>query len=406
MMKMCIYRGIRRIIFVGIDTGKDYLDVIGINIHGHEVLPPCRFTQDKEGFKQFLQTVKKVEAQLDSEIRFGIESTGVFHIGVYDYLDTSGYQVRVFNGLEVRAFKKTRIRKTETDKIAAKAIANALRFCFDPEKRSPLPKEWRNLRELCRARGRLVKEQTRMKNQLGRNLDLIFPGLTKLFAKKMTKQFLRLLEHACTPAKICEMGEEELMRLLSARKAKSVLKVAQNAQGAEGYDKAVSIEIQSQIRRLRVNQEEIEQMEREINKEFDSIDSVIITIKCIGPITGAIILTEIGDIENFTHPKQIVALAGLDSIIKASGRFRGEYKISKCGSKYLRTALYQAAFTGARCNPVLHAYYTKMRSKGKTHRDALTCCARKLCHIVYSVLKNNKPFYVPSKFTDSSTESS
>lgn len=398
------YIGIRRRLYVGVDTSKDHLDIVAMNIHGHELFEPARFAQDKDGFKQSLQLLEAVAKQMRSELLFGIESTGVYHIPYLDFLEKRGYQVRVFNGLEVRGFKKTRIRRTDTDRIAAKAIASALRFCFDPEKKSPLPKELRNLRELCRARARLVKKRTRIENQLTRDLDLIFPGLTNVFRNKLSKQFLRLLDHACTPAQICEMDDDELGSLVSGRMVNRVRQVAAKAQGADAYDLAVSLELKSLIRLVRIIQDEIKLFEAEITKEFQRIDSIILSINGIGPITGATILTEIGAIEKFSSPKQIVALAGLDSIIKESGKFRGEYKISKCGSKQLRTALYQAAFSGSRCNPVLKAYYERMRSKGKTHRDAIICCARKLCHIVYSVLKNNKPFYVPAQYTKGTSE--
>lgn len=383
-------------LFVGTDTSKAHIDVAAIDIHGRELLTATRYNQDKEGYEQCLETLEQICAENGYELRFGIESTGIYHFSFYDFLVEHGYQVRVFNGLEVRAFQKTRIRKTNTDKIAAKTIANALRFCFDPDKKTPLPNELRNLRELVRARQRHIKRRTRLANQITRNLDLVFPGCSTLYKRVLSKRFLNFLKEACTPSQVLEMGEKELKKLLPTKKTKRVIRLAEKAHAAVDFDQAVRFEIESLIRLVEGVQEEIKLFNKEIEREFNRLDPLIGTIPGIGPITGSTILTELGDISNFSSAKKIVGFAGLDSIIKSSGKFRGRYRISKCGSKYLRTALYQAAFSGCNCNPVLKVYYNRMVSKGKVHTDAVVCCARKLCHIVYSVLKNQKPFYVPS----------
>jgi hypothetical protein len=46
-------------------------------------------------------------------------------------------------------------------------------------------------------------------------------------------------------------------------------------------------------------------------------------------------------------------------------------------------------------NPVIGKKYYELRERGKSHGTALVACARKLLHIIYSVEKNQKKFYVP-----------
>ena len=253
--------------------------------------------------------------------------------------------------------------------------------------------------ELCRIKERLTKKATRIKNQLIRDLDLIFPGFTSIFSDIWCKSCLTLLEHVCTPKEIINTAKETLKKYVSEKHAIKLKKVAGVAVSASNFDRSVIFEIRSLCRQTRCIQSETALVEKEIEKEYTEIKTPLQSIPCIGPITGPIILTGLGDIKNFDHPKKIIAFAGIDPVIKESGKSRKECKISKRGSASLRWALYQAAFVGTRCNPVLKAYYEKKKVEGKEHRDAVICCARKLCYIIYSVLKNNKEFYIPSHIT-------
>lgn len=384
------------IIFVGIDTSKDYVDAAVIGLRGQELMATTRYSQDQEGFEELIGNTRELERITGGELLFGIESTGIYHVPLYDFLTNRGYHVRVFNGLEIRGMRKTKIRKTHTDPIDAKMIAKALRICEKPDKRPPLPIELRDLREFCRIRKRLLAKKTRIKNQLIRDLDLVFPGVTNMFRDKLSKSFTELMERACTPKQIQRMSLEKLQKYIPLSKAKKLKAIAEKSQGALAFNKAMKFEVSSLIKEGKFVQKEIKKIERQIESEFTKQSSPIRSIIGIGQITSAVILTEFGDISKFENAKSLVAFAGIDPVIIQSGKRRFEYHISKCGSPQLRAALFQASFIGSQKNPVLKAYYDKKRSEGKRHRDAIICCARKLCHIIYSVCKNDKPFYVPS----------
>ena len=108
---------------------------------------------------------------------------------------------------------------------------------------------------------------------------------------------------------------------------------------------------------------------------------------------AASILAEIGDINRFNHVKKLVAYAGLDATIHQSGQFTGtRAKISKRGSPYLRRSLWSAANSAKRFNPVLREFYQLKIKQGKHPQVALGAVARKLTHLVYYILKEQKPF--------------
>ena len=126
---------------------------------------------------------------------------------------------------------------------------------------------------------------------------------------------------------------------------------------------------------------------------MDDIDSVIETIPGIGPINGATILGEIGDINKFSSPAKLVAYAGIDASVRQSGEFEGTHNVmSKRGSPYLRKALFSAALVASRYDPVLKAFYDKKRSEGKCHRVALSHVCKKIIRVIYILETKNIQF--------------
>ena len=87
-------------------------------------------------------------------------------------------------------------------------------------------------------------------------------------------------------------------------------------------------------------------LENEIDALAKSIEEfeIIQSIPGIGEKIAATIVSEIGEIERYNHPKKLVAFAGLDPSVFESGTFKGTYnRITKRGSSRLRQALYNAA---------------------------------------------------------------
>ncbi|MEM4090744.1 MAG: transposase [Thermoplasmatales archaeon] len=66
-------------------------------------------------------------------MKIGMESTGIYHIPLYNHLRKDGFPVRILNGLDVRGMKKSRVRKTTTDMIDAEPIAMYLMIWEDKE---------------------------------------------------------------------------------------------------------------------------------------------------------------------------------------------------------------------------------------------------------------------------------
>jgi transposase len=90
-----------------------------------------------------------------------------------------------------------------------------------------------------------------------------------------------------------------------------------------------------------------------------------------------------------------VAFAGVDPSVYASGKFVAtQNKITKHGSRRLRTALYQAVRCGIRSNrnKKLRAFYDKKRAEGKLFNVAVIACVNKLIHWIFAILTTKEAF--------------
>jgi transposase len=105
------------------------------------------------------------------------------------------------------------------------------------------------------------------------------------------------------------------------------------------------------------------------------------------------ILGEIGDIKRFPNVPSLIAYAGLDPTTFESGSsILKKRKLSKKGSKYLRTALWQGAVYSLVHNPNLRAFYDKKLSEGKPKQVALGAVANKLTRIMYGILRSGTDY--------------
>jgi len=83
--------------------------------------------------------------------------------------------------------------------------------------------------------------------------------------------------------------------------------------------------------------------------------------------------------------------------VTQSGEFTGKRAhISKRGSTHLRRAIWLAATTATRSDPALKVLLQKKRAEGKPYYVAMGAVANTMLHIVYAVLRDNKPYYSPS----------
>lgn len=99
-------------------------------------------------------------------------------------------------------------------------------------------------------------------------------------------------------------------------------------------------------------------------------------VEGVGKTTAMNLLVELPELGRLNRTR-IAALAGLAPFNRDSGGACGQRHI-RGGRAQVRRALYMAALTATRCNPVLRPFYQQLRARGKGHRVAITAVMRKL----------------------------
>ncbi len=122
-------------------------------------------------------------------------------------------------------------------------------------------------------------------------------------------------------------------------------------------------------------------------KGFENITS----IKGIGEKSGTILLSVIGDINDFDSRKNLDAFFGIVPRVSDSNETVMHGRITKQGSKIGRTTLVQCTLIAIRYSDYLRAFYLRMKTK-KGSGKAIIATARKLLGIIYDTLKNNWVF--------------
>ena len=117
-------------------------------------------------------------------------------------------------------------------------------------------------------------------------------------------------------------------------------------------------------------------------------DNLLRSVPGIGRVVSITLLADLPELGTLSR-HQIAALVGVAPLNRDSGRFRGKRMVWG-GRARVRAALYMAALTASRYNPIIKAFYHRLCSAGKARKVALTACMRKLLIILNSMVKHQQ----------------
>jgi transposase len=262
--------------------------------------------------------------------RIGIEATGGYERGVVRYLQAEGFTVIVMQPLQVKAFARLHLKRAKNDRIDAILIA-ACTHVLDVAKK--LPPDAR--------------------------FDALADHLTSI--EQWEEDIVRLktrLEHVHDP-RLRRIDEADIKRLEKRRDAELLRLQAALCQ----YE--------------------------DLAHRFALVESV----PSIGARTALSIVIRMPELGQVSR-EQIAALAGLAPFVQQSGQHRGQAHIGG-GRGRVRRAVYAASLAGAfRWNPQLKDMYQRLTARGKSHKQALVACARKLLVFANAVVARGTPWEV------------
>jgi transposase len=360
-----------------------------------------------KGFERLRALLTKLEQQAGCKPQIILEPTGHYHRVLVQYLQREEFQVILVNPLQAQRARRTGLRKVKTDESDAWHLGD-LYYQEEDWLAHPIKAETlTDLQFLTRQHEFVTSLYVQAKLNMRALIDQFIPGYENVFKDLFSKTSLNLLEGCLSPAGIQEQGDNWYETIKKATRASrsdvwmnkkvELMRAVCEENPVTAISFGLRQSLLTMLNILRGLQEQLVDLDRIIDEVSQTITQVQLLESMPGVSTklATVIVAEIGDVSQFSHPGQVVAMAGLDPSVFSSGKFTAsENKITKRGSKRLRRAAYLAVICGLRkgLNPRLREYYDKKKSEGKPHKVAVIACANKVLHHVYAMLKKGQPF--------------
>jgi transposase len=365
------------------------------------------FFHTQKGLGEFLSLLHEVAAHAGQRPTVILESTGHYQAAVIQFLTEQDIFYIVVNPLISNQAKKSSLRKVKTDAVDAYQLCE-LYYKEEFEVHKQRGERLLNLRHLTRQFESLTAMYVQTKLQFHAVLDQVFPEYCGVFGDLFSRISLLFLLEFPTSYSTLDAGETKIVEKIAClctsrserwakEKAELIIAAAERNPFQKTAYQSHLISLKLYISLLLQYQEHLSNLTEQIDALAKEVEEykIIQSIPGIGKKIAATILSEIGEIDRFTHAKKLVAYAGIDPSVYSSGKFTATAnRITKRGSKRLRHTLYLAVLCGLRRSGCkrLREFYDKKREEGKPYRVAVVACINKLLHWIYAILKSKKSF--------------
>jgi transposase len=227
----------------------------------------------------------------------------------------------------------------------------------------------RQVRDFARATGRLAKTDRLDAQVLAHFAEAVRP----------------------TPYPLPDAQTQELTALLTRRHQVVEMLTAEKNRRRATRSEAVRQRVQDHIHWLEQELADLDDdLERTLRESplWREKDNLLRSVTRIGRVVSITLLADLPELGTLSR-HQIAALVGVAPLNRDSGRFRGKRTVWG-GRARVRAALYMAALTASRYNPIIKAFYHRLCSAGKARKVALTACMRKLLIILNSMVKHQQ----------------
>lgn len=316
--------------YVGADIAAEQIQIDWLDSHQRQQQVTIG---QKKG--DYARLVKQLTQQTKPEhIQVVMEATGNYWLTFAEYLHQAGLVVSVLNPVQAKHFAQAKMQRTKTDRVDAYLLREYGRV-MEPDAWEPPPPICQQLQQYLNHRDDLIQMRNAERNRLH-----------------------ALQHHPHAQADIRQFLQAHLRAL-----TQQIRRVEQT------------------IRSLLMSQHDWAQAVRRL-----------LTVKGLGYLTIARILTATHAFARCATPEQAASFAGLAPHVRQSGKWKGKSTIGGGGHAALRQALYMAALSASRFNPVLRAFYSRLLQRGKLRKVALCAVARKLLHLAWALVVKQRDF--------------
>ena len=323
---------------------------IGIDLHRDRFTCCVRLEDGRQYWSTWaLEQLPRFVKKLRPTDQVAVEMTGntrLFHQAVAPHVA----RVVVVDTNQFRLISRS-VKKTDPRDAALLALYLAKGLL--PQVRMK-DKAHAQLASLTQTRDRLVKLRTSLKNKVNNLLSA----------------------HGLNLAREALSSEKQLEQVL-----------------ALPFDELVQFELRVIVEQIRSLNRSIAQLEKRIAEEGRKLPGHrnLTSIKGVGTITSAILLSVIGDVNDFPDESRLASYLGIVPRVSNSNQTERSGRIHKRGNKLARTALVQSALIAANYNSYLRSFYQRVKARRGAGK-AIIALARKFLGLIYRTLKNQWVF--------------
>lgn len=190
--------------------------------------------------------------------------------------------------------------------------------------------------------------------------------------------------------KILLRWKQEVKRAVGKNRIEKLSKYAAESIGLKEGAMAAKIELKTLLEQYQLYTRQLEDVTLEAEHILYRIPGVeeMLSIPCVGIVTLAGFLAEVGDLNNYQHGQQLIRLAGLNLKENSSGKHKGQAGISKRGRKRLRALLFRCVLVMVCKNAefkALHKYYTTRKQNPLKKKQSIIALCGKLARIMHTL---------------------
>lgn len=381
---------ISRLLIVGIDVHKDNHAIAAGNGF-NQIFLEKEISNQYSDFQELIGQIQQVSEEKNLRPVIAMEDSYSYGQSLARFFVSKGLEVKTVNPVLTRRERGYMTHPEKSDLSDAKGVVRATILegigrlpSFRITKEGEFSKE---LRTLVYDRDFLVKEQTRLKNQLHHLLHQSYGSYyAKIFKDPFSKKALKFWQ-----------GFPSLLELKQSRKR------VKKPDWLKDLNKMVFIRIsnleQNQIkrktRRLLQIKEELKEIDEDLDQALRNSEQYLETLPGCGKTLAAKVLAEIRDVSRFSSKDSLAKYAGLSPRAWESGKKKRNRK-TLSGNRRLNWSVHQIALSqiGNRGYQKAKDYFQKKISEGKSKKQALCCLKRQISDVIYLMLKEQRPFYI------------
>ncbi|AEI42372.1 IS110 family transposase [Paenibacillus mucilaginosus] len=404
---------------VGIDMAKETHVAQATNFRGIVLSNRhLAFKNTAEGFEKLKRWIGSLQQKhrLKSFI-IGMEPTGHYWYNLANWLVDLGIHVVLVNPATTKRNKENRDNcQSKSDPKDALVIADVVSrgYYYEYSRQSA---SFQRLRVMMSDREFWVTNSVRLQNRIVRWLDIRFPEYASVFKKWTGIRSLATLKEFPSPLDLRGLSTAEIIT--------GWRKHMQRAGGCSGIQKAAELlskanrsvgdvtslrEAKQDLVRLIEEYERIEshleQIEKEVAMLLEDIPIAgqMRSVKGLGTIYIAAILSGAGDLAQYVHGRQLLRKAGLNLAESMSGKRKGEVILSKRGSAVLRKYMYLATLTLIGVNPIFRQLHeNNLKVKHMSKQKSILKLLGKLARILIGMVHSGESF-TPEKTVHTSVQ--